>query len=283
VIQTPRTVVHLDAETWLTRLRDGLTRRAGSQTGAWHYYTLAHLARVSAQESADRPLFPETLERLLAAEADGSLLFAAHPVFDHIVALTAANTLLRWNGEASRFAQQIRRLLDRAMSARELSLSPEFGGQETPYGQAYKVIIILPQKVMLGSESSQILQRAADLDERTRAGLQANARTQARIASMSLSPARIDAVFRGMYKNYEDSWVYFYGEHVLSDDAFRVGGGARERASEPGHADASGGTVCPLPGGHARPARGDGPAESSASRGTMGCAPTFDCSKWPPP
>jgi len=220
VIRTPRNDVHLDSEKWLRRLRDGLTRRPGAQSGAWHYYTLAHLARVSALEAADRPLFPEALERLLADEADGSLLFSAHPVFDHVVALTAANTLLRWNGQAGRFAPQIRRLLDRAMSARELSLSPEFGGQETPYGQAYKVIIILPHKVMLGSESHQILQRAADLDERTRTGLQANARTQTRIASMSLSPARIDAVFRGMYKNYEDSWVYFYGEHVLSDEAF---------------------------------------------------------------
>ena len=229
VIQTSGDSVHLDGEAWLTRLREGLTRRPGAQTGAWHYYTLSHLARVSNVEAADSPLFPEALERLLAAEAEDSLLFSAHPVFDHVVALTAANTLLRWNGRDGRFAPQIRRLLDRAMSARELSLSPVFGGQQPPYGQAYNVIIILPHKVMLGSESSQILQRAAGLDERTRTALQANARTQARIASLSLSPARIDAVFRGMYKNYEDSWVYFYGEHVLSAEAFESEA-ARENA-----------------------------------------------------
>src|SRR6185436_13626145 len=57
VIQAARNDVHLDGEKWLTRLREGLIRRSGAQSGAWHYYTLAHLARVSALEAPDRPLF----------------------------------------------------------------------------------------------------------------------------------------------------------------------------------------------------------------------------------
>ncbi len=90
---------------------------------------------------------------------------------------------------------------------------------ESPYGRAYKVIIIPPYKVMIGSESSQILKRAPDLDTPTRAALQANARTHARVTAMPPpSPARIKAVYQGLYKNYDDGWLYHYAEHVLADE-----------------------------------------------------------------
>jgi hypothetical protein len=180
---------------------------------------------VSAPDAPDRPLFPEALDRLVAAEAEGdrgALFLSPHPDYRHNVCLTAANTLLRWNGSGTvgsgKFAPQIRRLLDGALRERELSLTPEFA-VESPYGRAYKVIVIPPYKVMIGSESSQILRRAADLDATTRAALQANARTQARLNALPPpSPERIKAIYQGLYKNYDDGWLYHYAEHVLSDE-----------------------------------------------------------------
>jgi surfactin synthase thioesterase subunit len=221
-----------DREGWLARLRERLNLRPAAMTGSWHSYELAHIARVSDAGAPDRPLFPEALDRLAAAEAEGDrgpLFRSTHPLFRQIIALSTANTLLRWNGRSGRFAPQVRRLLERAVSEREKFLEPAFAGGETPYGKGYKVIGFFGQTVLPGGESRQILDRAPDLDEPIRAVLEANARPHARAAAMPLSPGRIKALLQGVYGSALEAGVLTFGEHFFPDEVL-LSQAARENA-----------------------------------------------------
>jgi hypothetical protein len=112
---------------------------------------------------------------------------------------------------------------------RAMSLEPAFAGEETPYGKGYKVVGFFGQAMLPGGESRQILDRAADLDEHVRAALQANARAHARASSLPMSPARIKALFQGIYGSAMEAGVLTFGEHYFSDEALRSEA-ARENA-----------------------------------------------------